>query len=316
MTTVGAYCTMNELPGQLEGGDWLIFVVGPTASGKSALAIELARRYAADILSCDALCFYRGMDIGTAKVPEAERGGIAHHGMDLVPVSEVFSVERYQRYVEGLLAARRGQRMVVVGGSGLYLKSFFESVTDGIEVSPEIREEVAHLKATRGLAGLLTELKAVSGGSAGLGNLDVWNMRRVEKALERCLETGRPHVELEAAFRARGAPYPQWRKLVVEVTRPREVLKARSAERVRAMLQAGLVDEVARLRAEGLERNVTARKAIGYRETLAHLDGAMDLEALEAAICVNTNKLIRKQATWFRNQMQGAGDIVRKVALS
>lgn len=283
----------------------LLFIVGPTASGKTALSLEMAEYLGADILSCDSLCFYKGMDIGTAKPTIEEQSRVRHHGIDLVFVRHVYSVGNYIEYCKGIIEKAKLEKkpLVITGGSGFYLKSFFSSVTDGVVVSEEILAVVEEIKQNSGLAGLVGRLKEISGGSGGIGDLDMWNCRRVEKALARCLAANKSHIELEYIFREQPEPYKDLRKRVVLIERDKEELKKRNLLRVEHMMKNGLVDEVARLRQEGLEENVSARRAIGYRETLAYLDNEMDYETLVATIWRNTNQLMRKQRAWFKNQI-------------
>jgi tRNA dimethylallyltransferase len=286
----------------------LLFLVGPTAVGKTALALEVAERLGAVILSADAYCVYAGMDLGTAKPTAAERSRVPHRGIDLVPVTAPFSIERYRdEAVACLEEARAGGRPVVVaGGSGFYLRSFFAPVMDTVEIPDAVRARVAALEAEAGLAGLQAVLRPLLGGRGPdeTPDLDWRNPRRVSRALERCLASGRSLAELQADFSAQAPPFADWPKRVCLLERGRAELHARIATRVEAMLAAGLVEEVRGLRAAGLERNPTAAAAIGYRETLAYLRGELpDLAALRESIVVHTRQLARKQGTWFRRQI-------------
>lgn len=281
----------------------LYFLTGPTGVGKTALSLAAAKTLGAEILSADSLCFYRGMDIGTAKPTWAERAEVPHHGIDLVEASEQYSVEAYARLARSVVAdcAARERHVLVVGGSGFYLKSFFVPVQDGIETPAEIRAEVAALFAQAGLPGLLAELAPYDAGQVAV--LDRQNPRRVMKALERCRAVGRPLVELQAAFAALPEPYADSTKHVCLLERPPEELRSRVRARVAAMLAAGLVEEVEALRVAGFEANPSAAGAIGYRETLAMLRGELAREDLAELIAVHTDQLIRKQRIWFRRQV-------------
>jgi len=279
-------------------------LAGPTAVGKTALALAWAEANDAEIVNADALLFYQGMDIGTAKPSHEERARVPHHLIDLCPVRASFSIKEYvseaQRVMTDIFA--RGKRALVVGGSGFYLKSFFAPVADDLEPDPVVREGIAHLEAQAGLPGLLAELDRLN--PAGTGRLDRQNPRRVARALERCRVSGQSLLELEAAFAAAPSPFAAHPKRTALLLRPNEELHPRVAARTRSMLEAGLVDEVRRLRAEGLEQNPTAARSIGYRETLAWLDApATDQEALAEAINQSTRQLIAKQRKWFRNQL-------------
>lgn len=290
----------------------LHILTGPTAVGKTALALDWAEANEAEIVSCDASLFYRGMDIGTAKPTAVERASVPHHLIDVCSVRERMDVARYVELARAACAdiAARGRRVLVTGGSGFYLKAFFGPVADTIEISESIRAEVAELERAAGLGGLVARLREVSG--EALGAIDLANPRRVARALERCLATGRTVAQLAAEFQAKPGPFADWTVSAVVLRRDDAELRARTVARVEAMLREGLVDEVRRLRAEGIAENPSAASAIGYRETLAMLDGELDEAKLAEEIAGNTWKLVRKQKTWFRTQLPAEG--VREVA--
>ncbi|QYM80032.1 tRNA (adenosine(37)-N6)-dimethylallyltransferase MiaA [Horticoccus luteus] len=282
------------------GRGTLRVLTGCTAVGKTELALAWAERAGAEIVSCDSLLFYRGLDIGTAKPTAAERARVPHHLIDVCEVAEQMNVSRYVTLARAAVEEieRRGKRVLVTGGSGFYLKAFFSAVNDDVAVPSEIRERVA----------TMTEAEAQDAlrrlNPAGLGGLDVANPRRVARALERCLATGRTVAELAAAFRAQPGPFAPWRVELVQLTREPADLEARIARRVEAMLAAGLVAEVRALRAKGLEQNASAARAIGYRETLDYLESEKpDERVLAEAVAKNTRALVKKQRTWFRTQL-------------
>ena len=281
----------------------LFVLTGSTATGKTARALDWAERHGAEIVSCDSLLFYRGMDIGTAKPTREELARVPHHLIDVVEPRERYDVQRYvaaaRAAVEDIV--RRGRRVLVVGGSGFYLRSFFAPMSDGIEVDPALRAELEARLATEGLAALVAELRALN--PAGLGTLDTENPRRVVRALERCRASGRQLVELAAEFAAKPSAFADFEVRLVRLDCVAEVLERRIVARVCAMLAAGLVDEVRRLDAVGLRENASAAHAIGYRETLDYLDGRKPLAALEGEIVRNTRALVKKQRTWFRTQL-------------
>lgn len=282
----------------------LHLLTGPTASGKSALGLAWARAQGAEILSCDALQIYRGMDIGTAKPSAAERELAPHHGLDLCDPARAFSVAAYRDYaartVGEILA--RGKPVLVVGGSGFYLKSFFAPVADDVEISPEIEAEVRALEKSSGLPALVERLQKAS--PAGTGEVDLKNPRRVARALARCLASGRSVPELLENFQKSGTPFDAFEKKLVRLERPPAELAARIEARTKKMLADGLVDEVRRL-APALRANPAAGSAIGYRETLAWLDAGekAPLAELAAAIVLRTRQFVKKQRTWFRTQL-------------
>ncbi len=281
----------------------LHILTGPTSVGKTELALAWAEAHGAEIVSCDALLFYRGMDLGTAKPTAAERARVPHHLIDLCDVTQRIDVTYYvtksRAAVEDI--ASRGRTVLVTGGSGFYLKCFFAPVADEVAVPPELRAAVAAKLEAEGRPALVTELRALN--PDGLGALDTDNPRRVTRALERCRASGRTLAELAAEFARQPAPFAGWEVRCTQLDRTPAELDARIAARVGAMLRAGLVDEVRRLRAAGLEQNPSAASAIGYRETLAMLDGQLPEAQLAAEIARNTRALVKKQRTWFRTQL-------------
>ena len=274
-------------------------LTGPTAVGKTEWALRWAERSRAEIVSCDSLLFYRGMDIGTAKPTPEERARVPHHLIDICAVDERMDVTAYLARARQVVAeiTARGQAVLVTGGSGFYLKAFLAPVADEIDVPAETRAAVAAMPPEHALA-RLRELNP-----SGLGSLDTANPRRVMRALERCLASGREWRDLAAAFARQPAPFAEFPVEVCELERVPAELALRIERRVDAMLRAGLVDEVRRLRGEGIERNPSAARAIGYREVLAMLDGALGAGALAAEIAKNTRALVKKQRTWFRTQL-------------
>ncbi|HEY0944033.1 MAG TPA: tRNA (adenosine(37)-N6)-dimethylallyltransferase MiaA [Opitutaceae bacterium] len=278
-------------------------LTGPTAVGKTELALRWAERHDAEIVSCDSLLFYRGMDLGTAKPTPAELARVPHHLIDICDVRERMDVTDYVTRCRAVVAdiAARGKRVLVTGGSGFYLKAFFAPIADEVEVPSALREQVAARLAAEGLPALVAELRRLN--PAGLGKLDTANPRRVVRALERCLASGRTLAELAAEFARQPAPFSGWQVVCTRLGRPAEELEKRIAVRVALMLRDGLVAEVERLRAAGLEENPSAARAIGYRETLAMLRGELPREALAEEIVRNTRALVKKQRTWFRTQL-------------
>lgn len=278
-------------------------LTGPTAVGKTALALDWAEVNGAEIVSCDASLFYRGMDIGTAKPTTAERARVRHWLIDTCTVRERMDVARYVELARATCddIAARGRRVLVTGGSGFYLKAFFGPVADTIKIPDALRAEVAKLERDGGAAALGARLREVSGES--LGGIDLANPRRLARALERCLATGRTVAALAEEFHAKPGPFADWAVSAVCLHRDDAELRVRVAARVKAMLRDGLVEEVRRLRADGLEDNPSAATAIGYRETLAMLRGELTEARLADEIAGNTWKLVRKQKTWFRTQV-------------
>ncbi|HUJ44180.1 MAG TPA: tRNA (adenosine(37)-N6)-dimethylallyltransferase MiaA [Opitutaceae bacterium] len=278
-------------------------LTGPTAVGKTEWALRWAEGNGAEIVSCDSLLLYRGMDIGTAKPTPTERARVPHHLIDLLDVAELMDVTHYVARARAACADihARGRRVLVTGGSGFYLRAFFRPVADDVVIPAEVRAAVAAQLEREGLPALVTELRRVN--PQGLGTLDVHNPRRVTRALERCLASHRTLADLAEAFVRQPAPFAGWEVRLARLDRPRGELEARIDARVQTMLARGLVEEVRRLLDAGLKRNPSAARAIGYRETIAFLEGQLPREALAPLIARNTRGLVRKQLTWFRTQL-------------
>jgi tRNA dimethylallyltransferase len=274
-------------------------LTGCTAVGKTEWALRWAEARGAEIVSCDSLLFYRGMDVGTAKPSAAELARVPHHLVDLCDLGDRMDVTRYVARTRTVLAeiAARGRSALVVGGSGFYLKAFFSPVADEVAVPAPLRAEVAALP----LAVALDRLRALN--PSGLETLDTANPRRVARALERCLASGRTLAELAEEFARQPAPFADWAVKLARIDRAPEELGRRIEARVAAMLRAGLVDEVRRLLSLGLTENPSAARAIGYRETIDVLAGRLPVCDLASVIVKNTRALVKKQRTWFRTQL-------------
>ena len=283
---------------------YLYIITGPTAVGKTDFALSFAQKKGAEIVSCDASLVYRGMDIGTAKPSQEDRARVPHHLIDLNPVDQPYDIMSYVNDAQIAVADifARGKCAVVTGGSGLYLKSFFAPVTDSIKVSELVRNEVAKLHTLGGLDRLLEELRLRS--PEGVGNLDVNNPRRVLRALERCIASGKGLSELQAEFSALPEPYSEYEKYYILLWRDKECLKQRVLRRADLMLKNGLIEEVEVLLNKGIRDNPSAASAIGYRETIAFLEGRIERTDLMPSIAQNTYHLLKKQLTWYRTQIR------------
>ena len=278
-------------------------LTGCTCVGKTGWALRWAEQNDAEIVSCDSLLVYRGMDIGTAKPTKDELARVRHHLIDVADVTERYDVVRFT--ADALAAARdifrRGKRVLVTGGSGFYLKAFFGPVADEVENVAGLREAIEARLDRDGLGLLVAELAQLN--PDGLGSLDTSNPRRVARALERCVASGRSLAELAAEFRTRTGAFDEFDSRLTELVREPAELVVRFEQRIEAMLSAGLIDEVARLERAGLRANPSAARAIGYREVLDHFDGKLPADRLAEAILRNTRALARKQRTWFRSQL-------------
>jgi len=285
----------------------LYLLTGPTGVGKTALALQWAEANNAEILSCDSLLFYQGMDIGTAKPSREEQMRVLHHGIDVCPVDQQFNIKSYIHLAREVVSSvqRRGKKLLIVGGSGFYLKAFLAPVVDDIAVSDALNKEVLELYEQSGLEGLMVELLKLN--PKGVGDLDVLNPRRVIKALVRCRASGKDLLELKASFEEQKSPFADYEKKVCILDRCSEALKERIRRRVFEMIELGLIDEVQSLIPQGIEKNPSAANAIGYHETIDWHKKGMSSEAdLAEVIILNTNKLVAKQRKWFRTQIKSA----------
>jgi len=272
-------------------------LIGPTAVGKTALSLALARRLDAEIISGDSMLFYRGFDIGTAKPTKEERAAVPHHFIDILAPEASFNVMDFQRLAReeiGRIAAR-GKLPLVVGGTGLYIKSLLEGYvfneTSGDRAYREKLERLAQEKGKAFVHGLLQEADPEAA-----ARLHVNDFRRVVRALE-VVSLGNEHISGQREAAGGELAYDAY---VIGLRRERQALYARIEERVDAMLEAGLADEVRSLLAEGVPHDCPAMKGIGYREMLAYLAGSMDLPLAAAEIKKATRHFAKRQLTWFR----------------
>lgn len=271
-----------------------VAVIGPTATGKSELALHLAETLGGEIVNIDAMQQYRGMDIGTAKLPLADRRGIAHHQIDVLDVTDVATVARYQDAaaadIDVLLDA--GRTPIIVGGSMMYIQGLLDQwrfpATD-----PEVRARYERLLDEVGVARLHRRLAEVDPAAAA-AILDT-DGRRIVRALEVVELTGRPF-----AASAPTIGEPRWGTRILALDRDTADLDERIRARTRAMFAAGFADEVAALADRGLRDGRTARRAIGYAQVLAALDGDHDLAAAEELTVIGTRRYVRRQRSWFR----------------
>jgi tRNA dimethylallyltransferase len=277
-------------------------LTGPTAVGKTEAALRWAESHDAEIISCDSVCVYRGMDVGSAKPTAAEQRRVRHHGLDLVDPSERYSVSQYVEMARAAIAGahRRGRRILVTGGSGFYLAAFFGPVTDELEIPPAVAEEVRTLHR-QGLASLLLRLRELEG--AQLPDwLDVQNPIRVAKALERRLASGRSLDSLRDEFLTRKGPFSDHPVTFELMERPDAELKQRIAARTELMLAQGIIEEAERLLTMGLDPELTSSRAVGYRAVMDWLEGGkrVAVSGLAERINLDTWALVRKQRKWFR----------------
>ncbi|UWX83392.1 tRNA (adenosine(37)-N6)-dimethylallyltransferase MiaA [Arthrobacter sp. zg-Y1171] len=269
----------------------VIAVVGPTGSGKSDLGVALALELGGEVINADSMQFYRGMDIGTAKISVAERRGVPHHLLDIMDVTEEASVSAFQAQAREMISEirARGRYPILVGGSGLYVRAALD-VLDFPGTDPAVRAGIEAELETRGLPALQDRLREVDPVSAER----ISDARRVVRALEVFELTGRPFSSF-MPVRQYVSPAVQ---IGLGVERP--VLHERLARRVDRMVEQGLLEEVRRLEPAGLRTGRTASRALGYAQFLAVLDGKSSVAEASAATVVATRQFARRQLTWFR----------------
>ena len=273
----------------------VVAVVGPTATGKSDLAVEVALALDGEVVNADSMQLYRGMDVGTAKITGAERRGVPHHLLDVWPVTRAAAVAEYQQLARAALAevARRGRLPLLVGGSGLYVRAVLDDLRfPGTDPGVRARWEAEGERL--GAAGLHERLREAD--PAAAARILPSNTRRVVRALEVVEITGAPFAASMPEPGARSRVVPA---LVVGLRRPRPELDRRVEERVDRMWRDGFVEEVRGLLDEGLEQGPTASRAVGYAQVVDLLRGrCTDAEARERTV-VATRRLVRKQESWF-----------------
>ncbi|SMO99713.1 tRNA dimethylallyltransferase [Geodermatophilus aquaeductus] len=271
----------------------VVAVVGPTATGKTALAVTLAQRLGGEVVNADSMQLYRGMDIGTAKPDAAERQGVPHHLLDVWPVRQAASVAEYARMARAEIDRLRaaGVLPLLVGGSGLYVRAVLDDL-DIPGTDPAVRARLQAELDDVGPAALHARLAAVDPDAAAA--VLPSNGRRIVRALEVVEITGRP-------FRATlPEPRPHYPAVVVGLDREPAELDARVAERVDRMWAAGFVAEVERLAADGLREGPTASRALGYAQVLAQLDGDLTPAEARERTVATTRRFVRRQRSWFR----------------
>lgn len=282
----------------------ILCVVGPTASGKSGLAIALAGRLGGEIISCDSMQIYRGMDIGTAKATEAERAAVPHHLLDLVEPDVPFSAADFAAAAQAAIAdiTARGKLPILCGGTGLYLDSLLRPTAYAAPPpDPALRAALAADLAAEGAEAMHARLAALDPAAAEAIHPN--NTKRVLRAIEICLSAGTTKSALDAASVVGDCPYDA---CVIGLRWPREQLNARIDERVDIMLRDGLVEETARLLEAGyLAPGTTAGQAIGYKEIVPYLRGVEALCVSAERLKIATHRYAKRQMTWF-----GAKDYV------
>lgn len=278
----------------------LLILTGPTAVGKSALSIGLAKAVGGEIISADSMQVYRGMDIGTAKIMPEEMQGVPHHLIDVLEPQEEFNVVVFQKKCKEAMTQiyQRGNIPIIVGGTGFYIQSVLYDI-DFTQNNPDTsyRAKLEEFARIRGKEELHQELARVDEASAK--TIHPSNVKRVIRALEYYHQTGEKISEHNEAQRQKQSPY-QFIYYVLSLPRP--LLYERINQRVDQMRQQGLVDEVKRLKEQGCTRDMVSMQGLGYKEILAALDGELTIEEAFEKIKRETRHFAKRQFTWFRRE--------------
>jgi tRNA dimethylallyltransferase len=272
-------------------------IVGPTAVGKTAVALALAAHWPLEVVSADSRQVYRRLDIGTAKPTRRERARLPHHGIDLVEPGTRYSAGHFARDAEAWIREirNRGRRPVVVGGTGLYVRALAEGLFQEPAIDPARRRRLDAYTARLEPLELLRWAGRLDPGFRGGGR------QRAARAIEVALLTGRPLSWLQQAARAQGAIRPWY----IVLTAPRPVLHQRIARRAEEMVRRGLIEEVASVLAEGHPAGGPGLDGIGIREAVEYLHGGRSRESVAGAIAISTRQYAKRQQTWFRHQLGG-----------
>jgi len=272
----------------------LIVICGATATGKSALAVQLAKEISAEIINADSMQLYRGMDIGTAKATIEERQGIPHHMMDLLEVTEDANVAWYQGNARAVISDihARDKDAIIVGGTGLYIKAILDELNFP-DTDPVVRAELELEFATKGIAPLFDRLEELDPAAALA--IDKANSRRVIRALEVIKITGKPFTA--NLPREESSRYPNAKQFGLVMDR--DTLSEKISARVEHMWEKGLVQEAEKLLAAGIMRGTTAQRALGYAQVIAQIEGKVSQEEAQEETKRATRQYARRQETWF-----------------
>ncbi len=275
----------------------LLVILGPTASGKSKLGIEIAKRIGGDIVNADSLQVYRYLDIGTAKPSEDELNQVTHHLIDVVDPGEEFNAGILRKLASQLIEelSRKSAKTIVVGGAYLYVRVLLYGIIDGIPKDKEIRDNLKDVKSNFGVRYLYEKLKSLDPDSAS--RIHANDYVRIERALETYYLTGKRISELQEKH---GFGENEYEVLKIGISEDREVLRRKIDERVDKMIQKGLVYEVKKLRKMGFGKELKPMQSIGYKQVNRYIDGEIELEVAIDLIKRDTKRLAKRQMTWLR----------------
>ncbi|MDD3805799.1 MAG: tRNA (adenosine(37)-N6)-dimethylallyltransferase MiaA [bacterium] len=275
----------------------LLVLTGPTAVGKTDIAVKVATVTNAEIISADSIQIYKGFDIGSAKPSEEEREGIPHHLLDVADPCEGFSVARYKDMAEAAIRDiwSRSKQAVLTGGTGLYISAVIDgfSFPEGTD-NPAVKIAFEKTADQEGLAVLYKQLERVD--SASASRIHHNDRRRIIRALEVYKTTGRPLSH----FKRRGNEPPRFDAVIIALTMPRELLYRKIEARVEAQIEAGLIDEVQQLMSRACVRDSLAMQGLGYKEIAAYIDGRCSLEEAIATLKRDTRRYAKRQLSWWR----------------
>ncbi len=273
----------------------VVAVIGATATGKTSLGIELAKRFNGEIVNADSRLFYRGMDIGTAKPNLIERNRVRHHLIDMLDPMDSYSLSDFLHAANEAIddIHRRGMVPLVVGGSGQYIWGLLEGwEVPKIPPNPALRKELEKQLETQGLESLQRRLRET--GAKGIEQVETLNPRRLIRAIERATATG------DAMGGAKKAPVPPFDALVIGLTADRDVLHSKIEARIDQMLDAGWLKEVEKLRSDGVGRDLPSMSAIGYRQLFDYIENRETWADVREAIALGNRRLISAQNNWFK----------------
>jgi tRNA dimethylallyltransferase len=277
----------------------LIAILGPTAVGKSALGINLAKRLGGEVVSCDSTAVYRGFDIGTDKVPLQQRGGIPHHMIDVADPTEEYSAARYAREAAEVIrdVSARGGLPILVGGTGLYYRALTRGFFPGPSRDEALRARLERVADRRGVERLHAWLRRVDPSAAE--RIQPRDRKRIIRALEVYLLTGRPITD---HFAETVSPIPEYEVTAFALRIPAQMTTERVAKRVDAQFEQGLLDEIRALLASGVPETAHPFTGLVYRQALEHLKGIRDERATRELIVRENRKYARRQLIWFRKE--------------
>ncbi len=273
----------------------VVTVVGATATGKTALGVELATRFGGEVVNADSRLFYRGMDIGTAKPTPEERRGVRHHLIDVLDPRDSYSLSDFLRAAHAAIVDihQRRKLPIIVGGSGQYVWGLLEGwKVPEIPPNPELREELETQLVEEGIEALQERLRQT--GAKNIERVEMLNPRRLIRAIERAVATG------DAMGGASKSNIPPYNALVLGLKAPREVLHDRVEVRFEKMLAAGWIDEVRTLSSAGVNGGMPSMSAIGYRQLLDYIEGRKTREEARDGVLIGNHRLIGAQHNWFK----------------